>query len=85
MAWYGWVVLWVVLLLAAGLVLGMICRSLWRAAKRLLAELEAASERLERVSAGLRETESKESEAPAVFTSASRLRQDRYLRRGDRR
>ena len=85
MAWYGWVVLWVVLLLLAGLVLGLVCRSLWRSAKRLLAEVEAASERLERVGAELREAESTRSDEPAVFTSASRLRQERHLRRGDRR
>jgi hypothetical protein len=50
-----WVLLWVVLVLAAGVVLGLLGRGLWRKTKTLTAELTAASDRLAAVSATLAE------------------------------
>ncbi|MDQ1668522.1 MAG: hypothetical protein QOE40_583 [Actinomycetota bacterium] len=50
-----WVLLWIVLVLAAGVVLGLLGRSLWRKTKTLTAELTAASDRLAAVSATLAE------------------------------
>jgi hypothetical protein len=50
-----WVLLWIVLVLAAGVVLGLLGRSLWRKTKTLTAELSAASDRLAAVSATLAE------------------------------
>jgi len=48
-----WVLLWLVLLLGAGLVLGLLGRTLWRKAKALTAELGAASTQLSAVAASL--------------------------------
>jgi hypothetical protein len=50
-----WVLLWIFLVLAAGVVLGLLGRSLWRTTKTLTAELTAASDRLAAVSATLAE------------------------------
>jgi hypothetical protein len=48
-----WVLLWTGLLLAAGLLLGLIGRDLWRKAKALTAELTRTTDRLSAVSASL--------------------------------
>ena len=48
-----WVLLWTGLILAAGLLLGLIGRDLWRKAKALTAELTRATERLSAVTASL--------------------------------
>jgi len=50
-----WVLLWVVLVLAAGAVLGLLGRSLWRKAKALTAEMTAASDRMSAVAASISE------------------------------
>jgi hypothetical protein len=50
-----WVLLWIVLVLAAGVVLGLLGRGLWRKTRTLTAELTAASDRLAAVSATLAE------------------------------
>ena len=50
-----WVLLWVVLVLAAGAVLGLLGRSLWRKAKALTVEMTEASERMSAVAASISE------------------------------
>jgi hypothetical protein len=50
-----WLLLWIVLFLAAGSLLGLLGRNLWRKSKALSAEVTAASDRLAAVSASLTE------------------------------
>jgi hypothetical protein len=77
-AWWWWVLLWVVLLVGAAGVFFLIARSLWRTAGALLRELAVAADRLAAVSAGLQQLATQTAE-PAVFSSASQLRQERIL------
>ena len=78
MAWWLWVLLWLVLLAGAAGVFFLIARSLWRKAGALLRELGTAADRLGAVSEGLQQLATQTAE-PAVFSSASQLRQDRIL------
>jgi hypothetical protein len=86
-AWWWWVLLWIGLLAGAAGVFALIGRSLWRKAVALVRELGTAADRLGAVSAGLQQLAATQTDEPAVFTSASQLRQDRILagRRDDGR
>lgn len=86
MSWYWWVLIWVVVLFLALGVLVLIGRSLFGKAKELARELGTATDRLSQASQGLQDLAERQSD-PAVFTSASRLRQERFLEarhRGER-
>lgn len=75
-----WTGLWIVLVTGSLIVFLLIGRSLWHAAKALLNELEAASDRLSAVSAELGAvTDPRPQEEPAVFADPTTLRQQRYL------
>lgn len=78
MSWYWWVLVWVLVLIVTFAVLLLIGRSLYRKASALFRELSQASERLAAVSATLQELAERPSE-PAVFTTASQLRQEQIL------
>jgi hypothetical protein len=78
-SWYWWVLIWAFVLLLALGVMFLLGLSLWRKTKALGRELAQASERLSAVSEQLQELSERGSEAPAVFTPASQLRQQRIL------
>jgi hypothetical protein len=67
--------LWLVVLTLAVGVLALVGLSLFRKAKALISEVTTAADRLAAVSDGLQELAERSSE-PAVFTSASQLRQE---------
>jgi len=78
-SWYWWVLIWaLVLLLALGVMIAL-SLSLWGKAKALGRELATASERLGAVTEQLQEL-SERNDEPAVFTSASQIRQQQILR-----
>jgi len=87
-AWYWWVLIWLVVLLLSVGVLALIGLSLFRKAKELLAVTATAADRIAAVSQDLqalqqdlqamKEMAERDSD-PAVFTSASRLRQEQIL------
>jgi hypothetical protein len=86
-SWYWWVLIWAFVLLLTGGVLAMFGLSLFRKARDLLRELEQASQRLGAVTEGLQELAERQKKDPAVFTSATQLRQEQILlnrRRGAR-
>ena len=78
MAWYWWILLWLVVLLLTGGVLALLGLSLFRKAKALLVEVSTAADRLSAVSASLQELAEHQND-PAVFTTASQLRQEQFL------
>jgi hypothetical protein len=78
-AWYWWVLIWAFVLLATLGVLVLLGLSLYRKAKDLGRELIQASDRLSAVSEGLQELAERSGD-PAVFTPASQLRQERFLK-----
>lgn len=78
MAWYWWILLWLVVLLLTGGVLALLGLSLFRKAKALLVEVSTAADRLSAVSESLQELAEHQND-PAVFTTASQLRQEQFL------
>jgi hypothetical protein len=80
-SWYWWLLLWLVVLMLAMGVMVLFGLSLFRKAKALAKELSAAADRLGAVSEGLQDLAEHASD-PAVFTPASKLRQEQILNRG---
>jgi hypothetical protein len=78
-AWYWWILLWLVVLLLTGGVLALLGLSLFRKAKALLVEVSTAADRLSAVSESLQELAEQQKNDPAVFTTASQLRQEQFL------
>jgi predicted PurR-regulated permease PerM len=83
MPWWGWVLVALVLLAAAGIFFFLIGRSLWRRGAALFQEIGEASDRLSVVSDQLQELSRRNSQTrePAVFESPSQLRQARAMSR----
>ena len=88
MAWYWWVLVWLVVVMLAIGVLALIGLSLFRKAKALLVETGTAADRLAAVSQELQALQqdlqalqdlAERDRDPAVFTPASRLRQEQFL------
>jgi hypothetical protein len=78
-SWYWWVLVWAFVVILAIGVLALFGLSLYRKARALAREIGDAAERLGAVSEGLQELAERTSD-PAVFTTASQLRQEQFLR-----
>jgi len=77
-SWYWWILIWLVVVMMAIGVLALIGLSLFRKAKALLTEATTAADRLGAVSQELQELAERTSD-PAVFSSATQLRQEQIL------